>query len=356
MFTATGGAPPPPVDPLAGIPFALRLQTHSGFGATPNAPIGLYKPATSGFCTFVVPSLGPLDTQIFTFTIDGNVGAAQEFSFAPSDPGDGSLYLGPGSASAPGTLSAAIGLEMSGQCSNSIDGSTITVTSLTTGVTSTVQLVGSPPITPTDNEAGQDISPATQDGDAICERHDVLGGSGQVASQTNLMLQGTLRFVNGVPVVSEDGSGQSYDLSTPFYPGSNWVCFHVFSKRIAGARAVGLASAGNPYSFIAYFDDNLYASNQVEFIPTPDAATGFAVWTIINNGDVITFRKNGIALTPGSPTLQATSAVWDRLNSRSADSSFSNADFIADLCMASVPDISVVEQVESYLATLIPPP
>lgn len=42
-------------DPLAGITFTLRLQTHSGFGATPLAPLGLYQdaaktiPATQDF-------------------------------------------------------------------------------------------------------------------------------------------------------------------------------------------------------------------------------------------------------------------------------------------------------------------
>lgn len=44
-------------DPLAGLTFALRLQTHSGFGATPNAPVGLY---TDVLCTTPATMAGDL--------------------------------------------------------------------------------------------------------------------------------------------------------------------------------------------------------------------------------------------------------------------------------------------------------
>lgn len=44
-------------DPLAALTFALRLQTHSGFGATPNAPFGLY---TDTACTTPATVAGDL--------------------------------------------------------------------------------------------------------------------------------------------------------------------------------------------------------------------------------------------------------------------------------------------------------
>lgn len=207
MFTATGGGPSPPVDPLAGIPFSLRLQTHSGFGATPNATTGLYQNFFAGVM-FVMPALNPLITQTFTNDLDTESSVVQ-YSFGLTDPSVG-IYVGIATGD-PATDGAAlvdsITTFQGGSCSAVINGSNkITIQSLSNGGnTSVIVTFPDASVIPNNSPSVSGATPATLDGDPVAAWADVLGTSGMVFVQSNSMLQPKLRIIGGIAVVVFDG-------------------------------------------------------------------------------------------------------------------------------------------------------
>lgn len=348
-----------PPDPLAGIPLALRLQTHAGFGATPNATTGLYKViAQSATLTSVFPSLDLSNEQTAEVIIDGS-SSVVIYSFAATDPGDGSIYLGPATgvpAVDCSTFVAAVSSHQSGFCTCTTDGAgNYTLTSLTAGTDSFVEVTG--PSIIAGPSSGADAIPATLDGDAIAAWADVLGTSGLIGTQSNTMFQPVLRFNGSSPMIVGDGVDDELDgvLSLGQTQSVFMLCKKNSPVSSSAQTAFALEKEGNGgvFSYSSFAASGLSYFPAMGGVPLGGNVENWNVVSLIyNSSSSLDIYLNGSHVGNFTPANNDYFSAPDYFLLNCIGAVAGDFSLMAFLRMSSAADNSTRTTIESYLETL----
>lgn len=145
----------------------------------------------------------------------------------------------------------------------------------------------------------------------------ISGGATQATPGSQPTFQTGVAGINGHDCYLFDGVNDFFNVTTPFYPDTEWTVFHVLKKGASGTVLTGLMSTSNfgPFSLLAYINDNVYVNDKNSQSQVADAATSWALWTTQNDNSVLTIRKNGVNQSLSNTPLGLIPSLWGVIGS-----------------------------------------
>jgi len=180
-----------------------------------------------------------------------------------------------------------------------------------------------------------------------------LSGNGNDAVQATVASQPSVvaNALNGRQGRLFDGVNDYFNLTTSFYPGSNWTAFHVVKSASMDALMIGLcSSSGDPYSLLCFTDGNTYASNNSIFAVGSYGLTDANIWTIKNQSDSFTIYRNGVLFSI-TQNLNGNSGIWSLLGASISQGRYSNGYHFEDIIYGTAESDADRQFNQSYLGT-----
>lgn len=136
--------------------------------------------------------------------------------------------------------------------------------------------------------------PATAENDAIAAWRDELGTSGLIATQSDASKRPLLKFVNGVPTVSPDGTNDSLNVAAISLPQPNTLSCGL-SRTNNGRLVYGMTTNdSNNFDWTGASDVvNMYSGTLLSRSQTGSA---YSVWSARFNGASSLIRLDGVQL------------------------------------------------------------